>query len=122
VSYRTALLSPPVLDGSYHNRPAARSRRPEDDLEFPKSAFSICSFWWSRLLALQGKLREAEALFNRLMSHANPLGLFSEHLDPETGAALGHFPQVCTHAGLIPSAKTIGRLREARDGRARGRE
>ncbi len=94
----------------------------EDDLGLPRSSFSICSFWWAELLALQGRLSDAEAVFRRLMSHANPLGLFSEDLDPETGAALGNFPQAYTHVGLIHAATTIGQLREARDGRARGWE
>lgn len=93
-----------------------------DDLGEPRSAFSICSFWWAELLALQGRLEAAETVFNRLMSHANPLGLFSEDLDPDTGAALGNFPQAYTHVGLIHAATTIGQLREAREGRARGWE
>ncbi|HEX9564449.1 MAG TPA: glycoside hydrolase family 15 protein [Gemmatimonadaceae bacterium] len=93
-----------------------------DDLGIPRSAFSICSFWWAELLALQGRLRDAETVFNRVMSFANPLGLFSEDLDPDTGVALGNYPQAYTHVGLIHAATTIGQLREARDGRARGWE
>lgn len=94
----------------------------EDDLGLPRSSFTICSFWWAEVLALQGRQEEAEAVFARLMRHANPLGLFSEDIDSETGALLGNFPQAYTHVGLIHAATTIGQLREAREGRARGWE
>ena len=53
------------------------------------------------------------------MSYANPLGLFSEDIDPATGRLLGNFPQAYTHVGLIHAAITIGELLEARDGHFR---
>ena len=62
---------------------------------------------------------EAIALFERLLGHANPVGLFSEDIDPATGALLGNFPQAYTHVGLVHAAMTIGELLEARDGRVR---
>jgi GH15 family glucan-1,4-alpha-glucosidase len=93
-----------------------------DDLGIPESAFSICTFWWAELLALQGRVEEAEVVFERMMSHANPLALFSEDIDPATGTLIGNFPQAYTHVGLIHAATTIGQMREARDGRTRGWE
>jgi GH15 family glucan-1,4-alpha-glucosidase len=91
-----------------------------DDLGAPASAFSICTFWWAELLALQGRIEDAENVFERMMSHANPLSLFSEDIDPASGTLLGNFPQAYTHVGLIHAATTIGQMREARDGRTRG--
>ena len=41
------------------------------------------------------------------MSYGNDLGLFAEEIDPETGDALGNFPQAFTHVGLISAALTL---------------
>jgi GH15 family glucan-1,4-alpha-glucosidase len=79
----------------------------------------MCSFWWAEALALAGRLEQAIEVFDRVVAHANPLGLFSEDIEPETGALLGNFPQAYTHVGLIHAATTIGALVDARDGRVR---
>ena len=93
--------------------------RNEDDFGETTSAFTICSFWWAEALALMGRLDEAIAVFHRVASYANPVGLFSEDVDPATGTLLGNFPQAYTHVGLIHAAMTIGELLDARDGRVR---
>ena len=93
--------------------------RNKDDFGDTTSAFSVCSFWWAEALAMIGELDEAVALFNRLLTYANPVGLFSEDIDPATGRLLGNFPQAYTHVGLIHAAITIGELLEARDARFR---
>ena len=93
--------------------------RNTDDFGTTTSAFTICSFWWAEALALMGRLEDAITVFNRVAAYANPVGLFSEDIDPDTGALLGNFPQAYTHVGLIHAAMTIGELLEARDGRVR---
>jgi GH15 family glucan-1,4-alpha-glucosidase len=90
-----------------------------DDFGATTSAFTICSFWWAEALALAGRLDEAVDVFHRVIAHANPLGLFSEDIEPETGGLLGNFPQAYTHVGLIHAAMTIGALLDVRDGRVR---
>jgi GH15 family glucan-1,4-alpha-glucosidase len=90
-----------------------------DDFGQPTSAFTICSFWWAEALALVGRLDDAIQVFQRVNQHANRVGLFSEDIDPETGALLGNFPQAYTHVGLIHAAMTISELLESRDGRVR---
>src|SRR4029079_14595221 len=90
-----------------------------DDFGETTSAFTICSFWWAEALALAGRLAEAVQVFERVAAHANPVGLFSEDVDPATGALLGNFPQAYTHVGLIHAAMTIGEIMEAREGRVR---
>ncbi|HEX5633724.1 MAG TPA: glycoside hydrolase family 15 protein [Gemmatimonadales bacterium] len=90
-----------------------------DDIGVTRSAFTMCSFWWSEALALMGRLEEAETVFRRVLTYANPHGLFSEDVDPDSRRLLGNFPQVYTHVGLIHAAITIGQAREAEEGRAR---
>ncbi len=91
----------------------------DDDFGETTNAFTICSFWWAEALALAGQLDEAVTVFQRVASHANPLGLFSEDIEPLSGALLGNFPQAYTHVGLIHAAMTINELLEAREGRVR---
>jgi len=73
-----------------------------------EGAFAICSFWEAEYLALGGgSLDEAQQLFARLMKYSNDLGLYGEEIDPNSGAALGNFPQAFTHVGLIGAALSI---------------
>lgn len=90
-----------------------------DDFGETTSAFSICSFWWVEAVAMIGEVDRAVEIFNRLYTHANPLGLFSEDIDPKSGRLLGNFPQAYTHVGVIHAAMTISELLEVRDGRVR---
>ncbi len=89
----------------------------QDDFGDPKSAFTICSFWWIEALALAGHLDEAIDRFHTVAGHANELGLLSEDVSLETGELLGNFPQAYTHVGLINAACTIGTLLRVREGR-----
>jgi GH15 family glucan-1,4-alpha-glucosidase len=75
-----------------------------------EGAFGVCGFWAVEYLALGGgTLEEAQALFRSLCRRANDLGLFAEEIAPETGDALGNFPQAFTHVGLINAAITLAR-------------
>ena len=61
----------------------------------------------SFLAAGGGTLREAQQIFELMLGYANDVGLYAEEIDPETGAALGNFPQAYTHVGLISAALTL---------------
>jgi GH15 family glucan-1,4-alpha-glucosidase len=56
---------------------------------------------------MQGRVAEARSLFERLLSYAGRLGLFSEEIDANTGEALGNYPQAYTHIALINSAVNL---------------
>jgi GH15 family glucan-1,4-alpha-glucosidase len=75
-----------------------------------EGAFGISSFWGAEYLALGGgTAEEAQEVFQRLIGYANDLGLFAEEIDPETGDALGNFPQAFTHVGLINAALSLAK-------------
>ncbi|MGH9482050.1 MAG: glycoside hydrolase family 15 protein, partial [Terriglobales bacterium] len=78
-----------------------------DGVGGPEGAFAICTFWLVDCLTLSGYSPEARALFERMLGYASPLGLFSEQLDPATGALLGNFPQAFTHMALLNSAHNL---------------
>ncbi|MFV2113606.1 glycoside hydrolase family 15 protein [Micromonospora sp. LOL_025] len=68
------------------------------------AGFLPCSFWLVECLVMAGELGRAEALFERLLGHANDIGLFSEQIDPRSGAQLGNTPQALSHIGLVSAA------------------
>lgn len=66
--------------------------------------FLACSFWLVDALHLAGRTPEATALFERLLSLRNDVGLLSEEWDPEAGRLLGNTPQAFSHFPLVTSA------------------
>ena len=79
-----------------------------DQLEGSEGTFSICSFWYVECLSRSGDVRKARFLFEKILSHANHVGLFAEELGP-SGEHLGNFPQAFTHLALISAAYDIDR-------------
>ena len=81
--------------------------RNEQSKDRHEGAFAVCSFWEADFLALSGNLSEAAEVFEAALGYANNVDLLAEEIDPESGEALGNFPQGFTHLGLINAALSL---------------
>lgn len=72
-----------------------------DGLPTGEGVFLPCSFWLVDCLAMLGEVKQAEALFDRLIGCANDVGLLAEEYDPGSRELLGNFPQAMSHMALI---------------------
>ena len=81
--------------------------RNDDGLPGTEGVFSICTFWMAQALVLSGEAEKGERIFCRMLRHANHVGLYSEELDPKSGAFAGNFPQGLTHIALINCALAL---------------
>jgi len=79
-----------------------------DGLVGDEGTFSMCSFWYVEALARAGRVDDARLVFEKMLTYANHLGLYSEEIGP-TGEQLGNFPQAFTHLALISAAFNLDR-------------
>jgi GH15 family glucan-1,4-alpha-glucosidase len=79
-----------------------------DGLLGDEGTFSICSFWYVEALTRAGRVDDARLAFEKMLTYANHLGLYSEEIGP-TGELLGNFPQAFTHLALISAAFNLDR-------------
>ena len=79
-----------------------------DGLDGDEGTFTMCSFWYVEALTRAERLDEARLAFEKMLSYANHLGLYSEEIGP-TGELLGNFPQAFTHLALISAAFNLDR-------------
>ena len=92
-----------------------------DALPAGEGTFLPCSFWLADGYLLTGRRQEGEALFERLLSLSNDVGLFAEEYDPRAKRMLGNFPQALTHMALANTARLLSMPEhEARGACARG--
>ena len=80
-----------------------------DGLPGDEGTFTMCSLWLAGSLVTAGRVDEARALFERVISLRNHVGLFSEMIDPSNGEFLGNYPQAFTHIALIHTARNLDR-------------
>jgi GH15 family glucan-1,4-alpha-glucosidase len=79
-----------------------------DGLRGEEGTFSMCTFWYVEALTRAGRVDEARLAFEKMLTYANHLGLYSEEIGP-TGEQLGNFPQAFTHLALISAAYNLDR-------------
>ncbi|GAA3435552.1 glycoside hydrolase family 15 protein [Kutzneria kofuensis] len=79
-----------------------------DGLRGSEGTFSLCTFAYVDSLARAGRLDKARVVFEKMLTYANHLGLYSEEI-ALTGEQIGNFPQAFTHLALIDAAITLDR-------------
>jgi GH15 family glucan-1,4-alpha-glucosidase len=100
------------LVARYQTRPGI------DGLPSGEGAFIACSFWLADNLVMLDRFDEARALFERLLSLRNDLGLLAEEYDPVARRQLGNFPQAFSHVSLVNTAHNLMRVRGPAKSRA----
>ncbi len=73
----------------------------DDGLPPGEGTFLACSFWMVDNLAMQGRVEEAETMYERLLGLANDVGLLAEEYDPAAKRLVGNFPQAFSHVALV---------------------
>jgi GH15 family glucan-1,4-alpha-glucosidase len=87
----------------------------DDGLPGDEGQFLACSFWLVSALALNGRVDEARALFERLLGLRNDLGLLAEEYDVKRQRQVGNFPQAFSHLTLVDAARSISEAARARE-------
>jgi GH15 family glucan-1,4-alpha-glucosidase len=96
------------MAGGFVQRYDSQRSEHVDGLTGREGAFLACSFWLADDLNLIGRHDDATALFERLLSLRNDLGLLAEEYDPVAGRLVGNFPQAFSHVSLVNT--TVGLL------------
>ena len=78
-----------------------------DGLPAGEGAFLPCTFWLCDVWAMSGRTDEATALFERLLSLRNDVGLLAEEYDVGRGRQVGNFPQAFSHLSLVNTARNL---------------
>ena len=95
-----------VVDGLVHRYPPEGSPS-VDGLPPGEGTFLACTFWLADNLALMGRREEALAIYERLLTLRNDVGLLAEEYDPASRRQLGNFPQAFSHVALVNSANYL---------------
>ena len=109
-----------LSEDGFVRRYSTGARGEVDGVRGSEGTFLPCSFWLVNNLALIGRTEEAEEVFERTLSVANELGLFSEEYDPKGKRLVGNFPQAFTHLAMVRTAATLSGEPDPRRTRATG--
>jgi GH15 family glucan-1,4-alpha-glucosidase len=102
-----------VRDGFVYRYAHDEDTKNVDGLPPGEGAFLPCTFWLADNLALQGRLDEAEEIFERLLDLRSDLGLLAEEWDPNARRQLGNFPQAFTHVALVNTAFNLSHQKQS---------
>jgi GH15 family glucan-1,4-alpha-glucosidase len=84
-----------------------RTESGADGLPAGEGVFLACSFWLADVYQMQGRIAEANALLDRLLTLRNELGLLSEEYDTKAELQVGNFPQAFSHLALVRTALSL---------------
>jgi GH15 family glucan-1,4-alpha-glucosidase len=94
------------VDGLVHRYPPEGSQA-VDGLPPGEGTFLACTFWLADNLVMMGRREEALAIFERLLTLRNDVGLLAEQYDAVSGRQLGNFPQAFSHVALVNTANFL---------------
>jgi GH15 family glucan-1,4-alpha-glucosidase len=100
-----------VVDGLVLRYDSAETK---DGLPPGEGAFLACSFWLADAYVVLGRRGDAVALFERLLAHANDVGLLAEEYDTARARQCGNFPQAFSHVALVSTAFNLAYAEEQR--------
>jgi GH15 family glucan-1,4-alpha-glucosidase len=81
----------------------------DDGIGGSEGTFLMCTLWLADVLLLQGKVDEAQEIFERVLALRNDVGLLSEMYDPTAKRLLGNFPQAFSHTALAATGMALSR-------------
>ena len=84
-----------------------RTSEVDDGLPPGEGTFLACSFWMVDNLAMQGRVAEAEEMYERLLGLVNDVGLLAEEYDPAAKRLVGNFPQAFSHVALVHTGMNL---------------
>ncbi|MBB5048245.1 GH15 family glucan-1,4-alpha-glucosidase [Rhodopseudomonas rhenobacensis] len=90
-------------------------REATDEQQPIEGAFLACSLWLADAYLLAGEIDKARALFDRVASVANDIGLLAEEYDSDAKRQTGNFPQALTHIALINTAQNLSAAQQPAD-------
>ena len=88
-----------------------RTETQADGVGGDEHPFLACSFWLVQQYARSGRLDDAVALFERLLTFRSDVGLLSEQYDVTTSTQTGNTPQALSHLALLRAADAIATAR-----------
>lgn len=97
-----------LISDSFVNRHLGAKKEEKNEASEREGTFSMCSFWYVECLSRSGDLQKARLYFEKMLGHANHLGLYSKELGANC-EHLGIFPPALTHVALFNADYDLNR-------------